>query len=148
MSLGSTIEESFNRSFQLYQDLVEKIDETALGSKLDSIPSNTLGEQLWCVVGARESFSQAIVANEWAGFSCSLDTTTDKDDVADALSRSSEAVLETLKSIEHFSEVQNRLIVDLLEHEAAHHGQLIRYIYGLKLPIPESWKSKYALKSS
>ena len=30
--------------------------------------------------------------------------------------------------------------LDLLEHEAAHHGQLIRYLYGLDLPIPETWK--------
>ena len=37
------------------------------------------------------------------------------------------------------------LVLDLLEHEAAHHGQLIRYLYGLDLPIPDSWKRKYAL---
>jgi len=35
---------------------------------------------------------------------------------------------------------------NLLEHEAQHHGQLIRYLYGLRLPIPASWKSRYALE--
>lgn len=32
-----------------------------------------------------------------------------------------------------------------LEHEAAHQGQLIRYLYGLRLAIPESWRKRYAL---
>jgi hypothetical protein len=36
-------------------------------------------------------------------------------------------------------------MIDLLEHEAGHHGQLIRYLYGLRREIPESWKKKYAL---
>ena len=145
MSIGTALQESFSRSFGLYQDLVDAIDESALSSKLDSVPSNALGLQLWCVVGARESFSRAITANQWSGFSCSLEETTDKSDVADALRRSAQAVTDVLASIDQYSDVQNRLIVDLLEHEAAHHGQLIRYIYGLGLPIPESWKTKYAL---
>jgi len=38
------------------------------------------------------------------------------------------------------------LALDLLEHEAAHQGQLIRYLYGLALPIPASWKRRYALE--
>jgi hypothetical protein len=41
--------------------------------------------------------------------------------------------------------VQRRLAMDLLEHEVAHHGQLIRYLCGLRIDIPESWKSRYAL---
>jgi hypothetical protein len=36
-------------------------------------------------------------------------------------------------------------VLDLLEHEAQHHGQLIRYLYALKLAIPDSWKARYAL---
>ena len=33
----------------------------------------------------------------------------------------------------------------LLEHETQHHGQLIRYLYGLGIPRPESWQRQYAL---
>lgn len=145
MPIGATIQESFRRSFQLYQDLIDAIDEAWLSSNLGSVPSNTLGEQLWCVVGARESYHAAIAANKWNGFSCSLATTTKKQDIAEALRRSAESVTSILGDIDDFSDEQNRLVVDLLEHEAAHHGQLIRYIYVLKLPIPASWKSKYAL---
>lgn len=146
MSLGAEIVKSFDRSFSLYDDLLEAIEESILGSRLPGVPSNTIGLQLWCVVGARESFGRAITANEWSGFSCSLEATTSKESVGSALRRSAESVSDVLKNIDTYTSVQNRLILDLLEHEAAHHGQLIRYIYGLDLPIPDSWKSKYALE--
>jgi len=146
MPISTTIQESFERSFTLYNDLVDAIEEQMLISSLPGIASNTIGAQLWCVVGARESFSKSIEADQWSGFSCSLEATTSKHDVAAALRRSAASVTEVLKTINSYTEVQCRLIIDLLEHEAAHHGQLIRYIYALKLPIPQSWKSKYALK--
>ena len=38
-----------------------------------------------------------------------------------------------------------RFVLRLLEHESAHQGQLIRYLYGLQLPIPAGWKDRYAL---
>lgn len=145
MPITHIIADSLNRSFTLYRDLIESLDETTLSSKLPQLPSNTLGLQLWCVVGARESYSRAIQANQWAGFTCSLETVSVKTPVAEALTRSAQAVSDALKSIETYTDVQNRLIIDLLEHEAAHHGQLIRYLYALKLTIPASWKSRYAL---
>ena len=145
MPLSAIIIESFERSFALYQDFIDSIDNDVLVAKLPQLPSNRVGEQLWCIVGARESFSLAIRANEWSGFSCSLQSTTNRDLVADALLCSAETVSTVLKSIETFTDIQNRLIIDLLEHEAAHQGQLIRYLYGLKLTIPESWKSRFAL---
>ncbi len=146
MSISTTIQASFDRSFTLYRDLVDSLDETALSAKLPDLPSNTMGLQLWCVVGARESFAAAISANEWTGFACSLEEPTRKASVEDALQRSSRQVTEVLGKIDSFTDVQNRLILDLLEHEAAHHGQLIRYLYGLRLTIPESWRSRYALR--
>ena len=145
MSLAAVVHESFDRSFELYRDLIDSVDESVLGSKLPQVRSNTVGLQLWCVVGARESFARAVQAGEWTGFSCSLESTNDKTSVADALARSADAVSDVLTSVDEFTDVQNRLIVDLLEHEAAHQGQLIRYLYGLKLAIPGSWKSRYAL---
>lgn len=145
MPITHIIADSLDRSFTLYRDLIESLDETTLSSKLPQLPSNTLGLQLWCVVGARESYSRAIQANQWSGFTCSLETVSVKTPVAEALARSARAVSDALESIETYTDVQNRLIIDLLEHEAAHHGQLIRYLYALKLTIPASWKSRYAL---
>lgn len=146
MSLGTELAKCFERSFSLYDDLLDAMEENMLSSKLPNLPSNAIGLQLWCVVGARESFSKAIRANEWSGFSCSLETTNNKEEVGDALRRSAKSVADVLQTIDTYTDVQCRLILDLLEHEAAHHGQLIRYIYGLTLPIPDSWKSKYALE--
>jgi hypothetical protein len=54
-------------------------------------------------------------------------------------------VLTALHDPGFHDDVRGRLVLDLLEHEAAHHGQLIRYLYGLKLPIPAGWKRRYAL---
>lgn len=143
--LLSTVRERLDRSCSLYRDLIETLEESRLGETLPNLRSNTIGLQLWCVVGARESYTKAIRENEWAGFSCSLLTATEKGEVAAALERSGDALSAVLRASDSFSEAQCRLIVDLLEHEAAHQGQLIRYLYGLRLAIPESWKSRFAL---
>ena len=144
-SLSAALTSGLERSFGLYRDLVASLDEATLGAHLPGLPSNTVGQQLWCVVGARESYARAIRAGEWVGFACSLESTEDAALVADALTSSETAVRDALMSMETFSEAQSRLLVDLLEHEAAHQGQLIRYLYGLGLEIPVSWKSRYAL---
>jgi hypothetical protein len=143
--LHASIVGSFERSFGLYRDLVSSLDESSLLSDLPSLPSNTIGLQLWCVIGARESYTRAIRANQWSGFACSLESVSQKAPVVDALSSSSEQILNLLNSVDSFTDTQCRMILDLLEHEAAHHGQLIRYLFALRLTIPESWKSRYSL---
>lgn len=145
MSLSSTIVDRFQRSFALYGDLVNGIEEESLASTLPGLPSNELGLQLWCVVGARESYARAITEGEWAGFSCSLEASRKRESVAQALRQSADILGESLDGLEDFSDSRNRLVIDLLEHEAAHQGQIIRYLYGLRLPIPASWKDRYAL---
>jgi hypothetical protein len=147
MPLHDTGLGNFRRSVDLYRELVADIPEKALSRDLAGLPSNTIGQQLWCVVGARESYSRAIEVGEWAGFGCSLDPEgiVNASRVARALDRSGAGILVVLTRIESFTDQQNRLLVDLLEHEAAHHGQLIRYLYGLRLPIPAGWKARYAL---
>jgi len=147
MPITDTIKKNFSRSFNLYQEIVNSLEEEQLSTKLPNLPSNTIGQQIWCVVGARESYSKAIQANEWSGFKCSLSSeqVSIKAEVLAALSRSEKSIMGVLSFIEQYSDKQNQFIVDLLEHEAAHHGQLIRYLYGARLDIPPSWKSKYAL---
>lgn len=144
--VGATaVNDSFDRSFGLYRDLLTVVDGVALSSRLPGLSSNTIGAQLWCVVGARESYARAIGAGEWAGFSCFLDEPGDHSKVEAGLRRSEAAVSDALESLDGSSPAQDRLVLDLLEHEAQHHGQLIRYLYGLKLAIPDSWKARYAL---
>lgn len=147
MILRDAVKKNFQRSFDLYRELIESLDESQLSASLPNLPSNTIGEQIWCVIGARESYSRAIHADGWLGFSCSLtsDQINVKAEVLAALTRSQEIVLTALAGIEEYTAIQSELAIDLLEHEAAHHGQLIRYLYGLQIEIPQGWKSRYAL---
>ncbi len=145
MPIETALRERFERSFGLYRDLIDSIGEDALAMRLGELPSNAIGAQLWCVVGARESYSRAIKAGEWSGFACSLDDPGSPAQVKNALERSARDVREALASMTPPSDTQSGLIIDLLEHEAAHQGQLIRYLYGLGLGIPTSWKQRYAL---
>ncbi len=148
MSLLSLLESRLESSFTLYADLIDSLSEDDLGSKLPGLRSNTIGQQLWCVVGVRESYAKAIEAGEWRGFGCSLsgEAIKVKAEVASALSNGVTLVKSATATIDSRNDAQDDWIVALLEHEAAHQGQLIRYLYGLNLDIPQSWKDKHALE--
>ncbi|MCC7405813.1 MAG: hypothetical protein IT288_15540 [Bdellovibrionales bacterium] len=136
-----------NKAFELYNELVAHLNETSFGSKLAELPSNTIGEQLWCVVGARESYLRGIQKGQWDGFRCSLtkEDIRKKKSVADALLKSSQTAEQVLNQLESLLPAQEKLAFELLEHEIQHQGQLIRYLYGLKLGIPAGLKARYHL---
>lgn len=133
-----------------YEELAELLTDQALAAELP-VRSNSIGGQLWCVVGARESYARAIVAGRWSGFTCSLtaDGARRRDDVLRALRSSAGEVREVARGPasegDDWTDAQEGWLLDLLEHEAQHQGQLIRYIYGLGLTFPESWKRRWAL---
>jgi len=66
------LKEKLERSFKLYDDLIEFLSEDTLAKRLPGLPSNELGQQLWCVVGARNSYLKALKAGEWKGFDCPM----------------------------------------------------------------------------
>jgi hypothetical protein len=135
--------ENMTRAFTLTQDLITHLDEKSLSLDLPNLPSNQIAGQLWCVVGARESYLKAIEAGEWSGFSCSLKSPRVKQSVLEALETTSHR-LNALK-FENLSERQIKLAFDLLEHEIQHHGQLIRYVYANEIAFPESWHKRYTV---
>ena len=143
--IDDAVRERFERSFGLFGDLMDAVGSDGLTLRLGDLRSNTVGAQLWCVVGARESYSRAIEGGTWAGFSCSLDDPADPAKVRGALASSAEVVRAAVAELDGADAARWGLALDLLEHEAAHQGQLIRYLYGLELQIPESWKRRYAL---
>ena len=49
------------KAFNLTTDLVDAMTDNDLKLKLKGLPSNNIGEQLWCVIGARESYLNAII---------------------------------------------------------------------------------------
>ena len=130
-----------------HSELAGHLPAEALVAKLPA-RSNTIGAQFWCVVGARESYTRALEHGEWQGFSCSLDgsATGDKPQVEAGLARSRRRFSDVVAGLE-WTEDRDRLLLALLEHEAQHHGQLIRYVYALDLEFPESWIARWALET-
>ena len=147
MALLETVKFNLQRSVSLYDALMALLPESALAERLPAARSNSIGQQLWCVVGARESYARAIAAGEWKGFSCSVtkEQCLIKVALTRALALSGATLVQVVSAAGTFTNTQNQLILDVLEHEAAHQGQLIRFLYALNLPIPDAWKSRYAL---
>lgn len=141
--MNQQLKAKLERSFQLTHDLVYHLDEHSLNLDLPSLPSNRISGQLWCIVGARESYLKAIEAGGWQGFACSLTSPQVKQSVLAAL----EATHKRLGEIgfADLTDAQVALAFDLLEHEVQHHGQLIRFIYGNGLTFPDSWHKRYTV---
>jgi hypothetical protein len=131
------------RSFELTHDLVAHLDEDALSLDLPRLPSNRIAGQVWCIVGARESYTRAIDAGGWQGFSCSLQSPRVRESVLAALG----ATYQGLHGIDFASltDAQLDLAFGLLEHEVQHHGQLIRFVYANGRTFPDSWNKRYTV---
>lgn len=141
--MNQQLKAKLDRSFRLTHDLVVHLDEAFLSLDLPNLPSNRISGQLWCIVGARESYTQAIETGGWQGFMCSLTTPHVKQSVLAAL----EATHKRLDEIAfaELTAVQVDFAFGLLEHEVQHHGQLIRYVYGNGLTFPDSWHQRYTV---
>jgi len=132
------------RAFNLTLDLVDSLSDEKLLLTLKDLPSNRIGDQLWCVIGARESYLKAIQNSTWSGFSCSLQDVTSKSEIIKHLQKSSTDTFSFLKHAS-LSDKQIDMMLNLLEHEVQHHGQLIRYFYGNQLKFPQSWNERYTV---
>lgn len=126
--------------------LAAQLSGAQLKSHNGQAPSNTIGGQFWCVVGARESYTRAFAAGQWQGFSCSLEDIETPGNVQAALAESQAALLAVLTAAElAWDEARQHILYDLLEHEAQHQGQLIRYFYANSIPFPADFARRYAL---
>jgi uncharacterized damage-inducible protein DinB len=110
-----------------------------LQRKLDVEKHKSLGEHLWCIVGARESYAKALAAGRWEGFGCSMKSFSQADYIG-ALSKSADEVLAAIGSIEDWTDERDELLATLAEHEVMHEGQIIRHIYGTGGSAPASMK--------
>lgn len=143
MNTEQLLKTRLDKAFRLTHDLVAHFDDSFLLLDLPGLPSNRAGGQLWCIVGARESYIRAIESGGWQGFSCSLAAPLDRQSVLDVL----EATRKRLNAFDFsdLTDVQTDLAFTLVEHEVQHHGQLIRYVYGNGLAFPESWNRRYTV---
>lgn len=125
--------------FQAFADLARELNDGLLSETLSVAKNKSLKDHIWCIVGARESYTHALQAGEWAGFNCSL-LTVNKSEIIKTLSLSAEAFDSTVNNIQDWTDTREHLLLDLLEHETMHEGQIIRHMYGLEKTLPGSWK--------
>ena len=135
--MRETVVQNLIKRFNSYAELIE-ID-VDLSRKLDAPKHKSLGEHLWCVVGARESYAKALRVGEWGGFNCSM-TEFSQIEFAEKLQTSAEDVQAAIAQIDDWTQVQDALLLELSDHEVMHEGQIIRHLYGLKYEIPSSIK--------
>ena len=145
--MNELLRRRLERANTLYLDLLDTVPAEHLGSRLPGLPSDTVGHQLWCVLGARVSFPLAARAGEWQGFSSPIDRdgSADAAAVRAAFVQTAADVDEWVAGIDAADEDSLRYVLALLEHETMHQGQLIRYLYGLGIDRPHTWQQQYAL---
>lgn len=132
--------------FGLYDELITSLDQEQLTRSLP-VPSNRLAMQLWCVVGARETWARAMEQGTWGPFGCSIasfDDAHQPDLVAGALA-SSAAAFRAAASENPQDETRTDFKLGLLEHESQHLGQILRYLLGLGIEPPPGWQQRFAL---
>ncbi|UYN89082.1 MAG: hypothetical protein KIT08_08270 [Anaerolineales bacterium] len=135
-----------DKATTLTNALAASLTSEQLKSHNGAAPSNTIGAQFWCVVGARESYARAFEAGAWQGFSCSLKEPEVPASVQAALAASQAGLHAALAAAEQpWNEARQHILYDLLEHEAQHQGQLIRYFYANRIPFPLEFAKRYAL---
>ena len=144
--MRDTVSAHLKALFASHQDLAESLPDEAFAQRL-SVPSNTIGAQFWCLIGTRESFARAISEGVWAGWNCSMsgEETGDKQKVVQVLKQAAQQFEDTLTSTE-WTNTRDGMLLDLLEHESQHQGQLIRFVYGLKHKFPTSLAERWALE--
>lgn len=130
----------------LYLDLLDALPPDRLRARLPGVRSSPVSNHFWCVVGARESYVRAARAGSWQGFDCSLADDEDADQVRAALEHSAAEVDAWIGELDPGDADSIEVALRLLEHETQHHGQLIRYLYAVPLPVPASWVQRYVLE--
>ncbi|WP_325895410.1 hypothetical protein [Grimontia sp. NTOU-MAR1] len=126
--------------FQSLNEIVDTLNPELFTTHLNVPKNKSVGEHMWCIVGARESYTKSLLKGEWAGFECSLASTECRGDVIEKLKSSEVAFDEVVNTISHWTPERDELLVYLLEHEATHEAQLIRHIFALEQTLPESVK--------
>ncbi|MFY2507430.1 hypothetical protein ACN3E9_03840 [Vibrio pectenicida] len=138
--MRDTILKNIRQRFESLLDPIESLEPSLLTSQLDIAKSKSVGEHMWCIVGARESYSRALSLGKWDGFTCSLEETDNPAKILAKLHSSTDKFNHEVNKVQDWTPERNELLVHLLEHEAMHEGQLIRHIYALKQKLPNSIK--------
>lgn len=136
--MHNAVIERLLRRFDAYADLAALLDTDLLKQRIDLPRHKSLTDHLWCVVGARESYTKAIKQGEWSGFACSMQS-FEVEDFQTHLQKSALAASEAISGITDWTPERASLLATFAEHEVMHEGQIIRHMYALEQTLPESW---------
>ena len=132
------------QAMSLTGDFYNHINDGCLTLRISDVLSNTIGEQAYCMIGARESYLKSLKMGHWAGFDCSL-TDSNDNTLINSKMKETHANIERFLLDNSLDQMNSNLLFDLLEHEVQHHGQLIRYAYANKIDFPKSWNIRYTV---
>jgi len=133
-------------------DYLAVLKPADLALKLPFPEAQSLLDQLWCMVGAHESYLRELQDGSWQGFSCSLDALNDYtlEAIVSQMRKADQVMAEVLGVMDLETSLANgkrgyEVVQRMIEHEMHHQGQLINAMYCHHLPIPESWHLKWNL---
>jgi hypothetical protein len=133
-------------------DYLDMLDESQLSLKLPFPESQPIGYQFWCMTGAHESYLKELEFGDWQGFSSSMDQLEHPTPAAIKanMQQSDRKMAELLRAKDLEAKLDSgkygyELVQLMIEHEMHHQGQLINLMYCHHLPIPKSWRDKWAL---
>lgn len=132
--------------FGLYDELAAALSTERLRASLP-VPSNPIGMQLGCVVGARETWARAMESGTWGPFGCSIASFVDTHSVKVMRGKLIESATAFSQASATSPEDDTRtdLKLGLLEHENQHLGQILRYLLGLGIDPPAGWRKRFTL---
>lgn len=137
--MKETVIQAIEARFVSFSKLLDGVPEELLEQQLPVEKSKSLTQHLWCIIGARESYTRALEKGGWDGFACSL-SSYDKPSIQQTLESSAQAFAVAVRQIADWNKPREELLVALLEHETMHEGQIIRHLYGLGQIQPTALK--------
>ena len=63
-----TLKKRVLKAFSLTEDFYSHVNDDKLKLKISNVSSNSIGEQAYCIIGARESYLKAFNVGKWSGF--------------------------------------------------------------------------------
>lgn len=146
--MKTVLKEKLEFIFMMYKDLLDILKPEDYKQDLKGLRSNTIGQQLQCVAGARESYYKSIIEDQGFKWTCSFDykLSNVKDEIDKYMEEYEKKIIGFIDDSEEISNGQISLLLGLLSHEYLHQGQLIRYLYANHFPMPKSWKDFWHLE--
>jgi hypothetical protein len=137
---------------RLTYDYLDVLDQAQLAQRLPFPESESLGYQFWCMVGAHESYLRKLRHGSWQGFASSLDQfpAATPAIIRQQMEQADSELAALCATTDLGAQLANgqhgyEVVFQMIKHEMHHHGQLINFMFYLRLPIPASWQREWAL---